>query len=41
LGVRAKSGFRKDRRPYTEILNEEQIEIIADEFAEEIRIMNY
>jgi len=41
LGVRAKGGFRKDRRPYTEVLSEEQIEIIAKEFADEIRIMKY
>lgn len=41
LGVRAKGGFRKDRRPYIEVLSEEQIEIIAKEFAEEIRIMKY
>jgi len=41
LGVRAKGGFRKDKRPYIEVLSEEQIEIIAKEFTEEIRIMKY
>jgi len=37
----AKGGFRKDRRPYTEILNRHAQERIAEIFQEEIALFNY
>lgn len=38
---RAKSHFRLDKRPYREILTEEEAELIAKKYAREIKLMNY
>ena len=38
---RAKSGTRKDKRSYREILGEEEKEKIAEFFADEIKLMDY
>lgn len=37
----AKTGFRKDRRHYSEILTNEEAAMIADLFSDEIRYFNY
>lgn len=41
LGARAKSEYRSDRRPYREVLSEAQMEIIANEYAQEISMHGY
>ena len=41
LGVRAKSEYRADRRPYHEIYTDEQRSIVRGAFAVEIRMHNY
>jgi hypothetical protein len=41
LGVRAKAGYRSDTRPYTEVFNEQQIDIVAECFAREIAMHSY
>lgn len=41
LGVRAKGGYREDRRPYQEVFSPEQGEIIANAFATEIALLKY
>jgi hypothetical protein len=41
LGVRAKSGYRSDTRPYTEVFNERQKDIVAKCFAREIAMHEY
>lgn len=41
LGVRAKSGHRKDKSPYHKIFNEKQKRIVEKEFAEEIELLGY
>ena len=38
---RAKSEFRTDKRPYSEILTEEEASAIADRYAREIDLMGY
>jgi len=38
---KAKSGFRKDKRNYREILSEEDKRIIAELFSDEINLFNY
>jgi len=38
---RTKAGHRKDKRPYQQVLNEEQRQQIADIFADEIALMGY
>ena len=38
---RAKGAIRKDRRHYSEVLNSEERERIAQDFAREIRAFNY
>ncbi len=41
LGVRAKGGFRTDRRSYREILTDDEAARIAEHFALEITLMGY
>jgi hypothetical protein len=41
LGAQAKSGYRTDRRPYQEVLNEEQRRIVERAFAKEIELHGY
>lgn len=41
LGIRAKSEYRSDRLPYSEVLTDAQIEIIARAYAPEIRMHGY
>lgn len=41
LGVRAKSEYRRDRRPYREILSPEQRDRIARIFSREIALLGY
>ncbi len=41
LGVRAKSEYRKDRRPYQDIYSEKQKKIIEKAFSREIEIHGY
>jgi hypothetical protein len=41
LGVRAKGEYRSDRRPYQEVFNSEQRDIIARAFAREIEMHGY
>jgi len=41
LGVRAKSDYRSDRRPYREVYDDRQREIIARAFAREIEMFGY
>lgn len=41
LGVRAKSEYRKDRRPYQNIFSSKQREIIEKQFAREIEMHGY
>ena len=41
LGTAAKSEYRSDRRPYQEIFNEEQREIVEEAFAKEIELHGY
>ena len=41
LGVKAKSEFRKDRRPYQEVISDSQRSIIDRAFADEIRMHGY
>ncbi len=41
LGVRAKSGYRSDRRPYQEVYDDQQREVIARAFAREIEMFGY
>lgn len=41
LGVRAKSEYRKDRRPYQEVFSNEQRDIIQTAYAREIKRHNY
>ena len=38
---RAKSGTRKDKRSYREVLSEEEKEKIAEFFADEIKLIGY
>ena len=39
--LRAKSNFRKDKRSYREILNEEDRTMIAELFRDEINLFGY
>jgi hypothetical protein len=41
LGVAAKSEYRTDRRPYQEVLNDDQRKIIENAFAKEIELHGY
>jgi hypothetical protein len=41
LGVRAKGTYRPDRRPYAEVFDERQKEIVAECFAREIAMHSY
>ena len=41
LGIRAKSGYRTDRRPYQEVFNDEQRRIVERAFAREIERHGY
>jgi hypothetical protein len=41
LGVRAKSGYRTDRRPHQLVFNEEQRRIVEQAFAKEIELHGY
>lgn len=41
LQIRAKSEYREDRRPYREVFNEAQRELIAKKFAQEIQFHGY
>lgn len=41
LGVRAKSEYRTDRRPYQEVFNEAQRRIVEKAFAREIELHGY
>ncbi len=41
LGTRAKSEYRSDRRPYREVLSDAQMEIIAKDYVQEIRMHGY
>jgi hypothetical protein len=41
LGVSAKSEYRSDRRPYQEVYNESQRQIVAEAFANEIQLHGY
>jgi len=41
LGIRAKSEYRTDRRPYREVFNEEQRELVERAFAKEIELHGY
>jgi hypothetical protein len=41
LGVQAKSGYRADRRPYQEVLNDKQRRIIEKAFTKEIELHGY
>jgi hypothetical protein len=41
LGIRAKSEYRTDRRPYREVFNEEQRAIVERAFAREIELHGY
>jgi hypothetical protein len=41
LGVAAKSEYRTDRRPYQEIFNEKQRQVVEDAFAKEIELHGY
>jgi len=38
LGVKAKSEYRTDRRPYQEVFNDEQRRIVENVFAKEIEL---
>jgi len=38
---KAKGEFRLDRRPYQEVLSDEEKELIAQRFSEEISIFGY
>ncbi len=41
LGVSAKSEYRTDRRPYQDLLNKQQADIISQKFSHEIAIHGY
>jgi hypothetical protein len=41
LGVAAKSEYRTDRKPYQEIFNEKQRQVVEDAFAKEIELHGY
>jgi hypothetical protein len=41
LGVQAKSEFRTDRRPYQEVFNDKQRQIVEKAFAKEIELHGY
>ncbi len=41
LGVRAKGGYRSDRRPYWEVLSAEQVDAIAQRYSAEIALLGY
>jgi hypothetical protein len=41
LQIRAKSEYREDRRPYREVFNDAQRELIAKKFAQEIQFHGY
>ncbi len=41
LGVRAKSGYRTDRRPYQEVFSEEQRKKVEEVFAKEMALLGY
>jgi hypothetical protein len=41
LGVTAKSEYRKDRRPYQQVFNNEQRRIVEKAFAKEIELLGY
>jgi hypothetical protein len=41
LGVAAKSEYRTDRRPYQEVLNDDQRKIVENAFAKEIELHGY
>jgi hypothetical protein len=41
LGVAAKSEYRTDRRPYQQVFNDEQRQIVEEAFANEIELHGY
>ena len=41
LGVKAKSEYRTDRRPYQQVFNEAQRRIVENAFAKEIELHGY
>jgi hypothetical protein len=41
LGVRAKADYRPDTRPYSEVFNQQQKDIVAECFAREIAMHDY
>lgn len=41
LGIRAKGSYRPDHRPYSEVFDERQKDIVAEQFAREIAIHSY
>jgi hypothetical protein len=41
LGVAAKSEYRADRRPYQEVFNDQQRQIVEKAFAKEIELHGY
>lgn len=41
LGIRAKSEYRNDHRPYQQVLTEEQRNIVEEAFAKEIELFGY
>jgi hypothetical protein len=41
LGVRAKSGYRTDRRPYQDVFNDNQRRIVEEAFVKEIELHGY
>jgi hypothetical protein len=41
LGVAAKSEYRADRRPYQEVFNDQQRQIVEQAFAKEIELHGY
>ena len=41
LGIAAKSEYRADRRPYQEVLNDQQRRIIEKAFTKEIELHGY
>ena len=41
LGIRAKGEYRTDRKPYQEVFNHEQRQLIARVFAREIELHGY
>ena len=41
LGVRAKSEYRKDKRPYQDVFSNQQREVIEKAFAKELEMHGY